>query len=271
MKVIAVFNQAGGVGKTTTTRDLAYEAAQLGMRILAVDADPQATLTDYLGVSAATVAHEDTFWNEVADGGTKPKTLETFGLRLGAASRQFTLADQKRIEAKRDDFLLRDALDWFEPEIDAALIDCPPGFVELTYQALGAADEILIPVHCEMKSVNGLASILAKIEEANKKRRLRAKLRIAGVVPTLFEKDNAQHRALLDEVSDFARRQALCPVFPCIPRLRTISNAGAWQKPLRVVRSDFSANEVLCQIAKSVFGEKRKAKAAGGARRAART
>lgn len=255
MKIIAVYNRSGGVAKTTTTRDLASEFASLGHRVLVVDADPQATLTDYLGLSGKTIPHEDTFWFRMAERlEGKPVTHEVFGLRLGAASKTKTNSDQIDIGHKRDEEILRDVLLQFKDEIDIVLIDCPPGLGELTYQALAAADEILLPVQCESKSVNGLASILSEINDVNQKRRYREKLRVAGILPTMFERDAAEHRGYLQVVEDFAKHQLSCPVFPPVPRMRTISSAGAMQMPLRKFKASNPVNDLLKQVATRITG-----------------
>lgn len=253
MKIISVYNRSGGVAKTTSTRDIAAEIAALGMSVLLVDADPQATLTDYLGISGQTIPHEQTFWFGMAERLAKrPQTHDAFGMMLGAASKMKTHHDQQDIERKRDDEILRDSLLQFENEVDYVLIDCPPGLVELTHQALAAADEILIPVQCESKSVNGLASILREIDEVNQKRRYRDKLKIAGILPTLFEKESAEHRGLLEVVRDFGSRKLNCPVFPPVSRMLTISSAGAMKMPLRVYRPNHPVNTILQTVASTI-------------------
>lgn len=257
MKTIAVYNHSGGVGKTTTTRDLSAELRELGYRVLVIDADPQSTLSYYFGYSPDLVTPETVFWNGLAARvDKKPHVASAHGVSIGLAMTDQLLKDQRDLAMTRDEEILLDYLAMFAEETDFVLIDCPPGLIDLTYQALAAADELLIPCQCEAKSVLGLTSILREFEAVNRRRRHRAKLRIAGLLPTLYDKQSAEHRRFLAELKDFGQKVLGCPVFPPVPFLRTVSTAGMAQTPLRDFKPSCSALDSYREVALSISGKK---------------
>lgn len=253
MKTIAVYNHSGGVGKTTTTRDLSAELRHLGYRVLVIDADPQSTLSYYFGFTPDKMNAEQVFWYDMAARNqNKPQTQSAYGIQVGISMTDQLLKDQRDIAMTRDEEILHDYLQMFEDEIDFALIDCPPGLIELTFQALAAADELLIPVQCESKSVFGLTTIFKEFQAVNRRRRHRAKLKISGLLPTLYDKTSAEHRRFLGELQQFGANILHCPVFSPIPFLRTVSTAGMAQMPLRDFRSSCPALKSLREVAVSL-------------------
>jgi chromosome partitioning protein len=180
-RVIAIFNQAGGVGKSSLTRDLGYQLANKRRRVLLVDADPQASLTEFLGINTqdldrsifeAIIHQEEPPIHRVHKMDLIPATIDL-------ASADFLLNAEIGRELR-----LREALKPLRERYDFILIDSPPSLGNISINVLVAADEILIPVQCEVKALRGTKHLFSTIEKV---RMLNPGLRIAGVVPTLLD------------------------------------------------------------------------------------
>ena len=183
-RVIAVVNQKGGVGKTTTAVNLTAALAQVGQRVLLCDFDPQANATSGLGVNKKAVSHTvyDMIINDVS---TEKCVVSTkFGsvIPSGAALAGATV---ELIGLDRREYRLKACLDTLKDRFDWIFIDCPPSLELLTLNALCAADGILIPVQCEYYALEGLSDLMATLRAV--KRRLNPKLEIFGVLMTMFD------------------------------------------------------------------------------------
>jgi chromosome partitioning protein len=181
-RVIAIFNQAGGVGKTTVARDLGFELSSRGSRVLLVDADPQASLTEFMGIDASTV--ETSLFDALLQGAPAP-VVRVHGMGLIPASIDLAAADFLLAAEIGRELKLRQALEPLRDSYDFILIDSPPSLGNISINVLVAADDILIPVQCEVKALRGTRHLFETIDKV---RGLNPTLRIAGVVPTLLDR-----------------------------------------------------------------------------------
>ena len=183
-RIIAVVNQKGGVGKTTTAVNLTAALNDLGLRVLLCDFDPQANATSGLGVDKNKLRHSvyDVTINGVP---TRDAIVKTkFGDVLPAAS-DLAGAGVELIDADNREHQLERALNEVKDEYDVIFIDCPPSLELLTLNGLCAADSILVPVQCEYYALEGLSDLMSTLRMV--KRKLNPKLEIFGVALTMFD------------------------------------------------------------------------------------
>ncbi len=183
-RIIAVVNQKGGVGKTTTAVNLTAALAQSGQRVLLCDFDPQANATSGLGVNKKSVSHTvyDMIINDVPPEKCVVSTKYGSVIPSGAALAGATV---ELIGLERREYRLKQCLDQLKAQFDWIFIDCPPSLELLTLNALCAADGILIPVQCEYYALEGLSDLMATLRAV--KRRLNPSLEIFGVLMTMFD------------------------------------------------------------------------------------
>ncbi len=197
--VTAVVNQKGGVGKTTSTFNVAVGLHQLGRRVLMVDLDPQASLSASAGIP---VAHLKTsVYQALLDETVDPLAVirETLsGVDILPATIDLAAAEVELVSVTLRELVLRDLLAKVRPRYDHVLIDCPPSLGLLTINALAAADQVLIPLECEFLATRGLTLLMQTLDKVRS--RLNRDLRIAGIVPTMFDGRTTHAKEILAEL-----------------------------------------------------------------------
>ncbi len=186
-QIIAIANQKGGVGKTTTTINLSAALAEKGRRVLAVDLDPQASLSYGLGVQADMLSR--TIYNALVEPepGVAAGLVQTVrpGIDLLPANIDLAAAEIELISAFSRESILKDVLARLAPHYDFTLIDCGPNLGLLTINALTAADGVLVPMQCEYFALRGLSSLLRTVRRVQA--RLNPSLTIIGILGTMYQ------------------------------------------------------------------------------------
>jgi chromosome partitioning protein len=197
MNILAISNQKGGVGKTTTAISLAAALAETGSRVLLIDLDPQGNATSGLGFGKDQPL--SVYGVLVRDEPLAQAVQRTVvdGLDLLPSSPEMTGAEVELVPLMAREFRLREALGR-ERGYDTILIDCPPSLGLLTVNALAAADAVLVPVQCEYYALEGLAQLLATIDAV--RQRLNAKLEVLAIVLTMEDRRNRLSMQVTEEV-----------------------------------------------------------------------
>lgn len=191
-RILAVANQKGGVGKTTTAINLAAALVELGNRVLVVDIDPQGNASTGLGITAK--SRKLTTYDLLVEGeplDAIARKTATEGLLVAPATTDLSSADLEMVSNERRSYLLHDALRGPEAarmKLDYILIDCPPSLSLLTVNALVAADAVLIPLQAEFFALEGLSQLMLTIRDV--RQTANPRLRIEGVVLTMYDHRN---------------------------------------------------------------------------------
>ncbi len=221
-RILAVANQKGGVAKTTTVASLGAAFAEHGLRVLLVDLDPQACLTFSLGLDPEEVepSVHDVLLGRVPVAGATVAAAD--GLDLLPSTIDLAGAEAALLPRPGREYVLRTALEEVAGAYDVVVLDCSPSLGVLTLNALTAADEVLVPLQCEMLSHRGVGQLLDTV--ADVQRILNRGLVVRGVLPTMFDARTTHARAVLADVSE---RYGLPVLEPPIPRSVRFAEAPA--------------------------------------------
>ncbi len=221
-RTIAVANQKGGVAKTTTVASLGSALAERGRKVLLVDLDPQSCLTFSLGLDpdAVELSVHDVLLGRVGASMAIQPTED--GVDLVPATIELAGTEAQLLSRPGREYVLRSALEEVSAAYDVVLLDCSPSLGVLTLNALTAADELIIPLQCEMLSHRGVGQLLDTV--ADVQRILNPNLRVLGVLPTMFDGRTNHARAVLADVSE---RYGLAVLEPAIPKSVRFAEAPA--------------------------------------------
>ncbi len=245
-RIIAVFNQAGGVAKTTLTQNLGYHLAQLGHRVLLIDMDPQASLTIFMGLVPREL--EQTVHSAIVEEQPLPIHEGIYGMDLAPANISLSTAEMQLVSASMRDFRLKEAIEPIEDDYDFILIDCPPSLGLLSYISLVAATHVLVPLETHFKAFEGTGELLKTV--ATVRNKPNRKLQIAGFVPTKYDARNSQDTRTLAAITEQLALAGM--VFAPIPRSTAFVDASEERMPLAVYEPKHPSVEVLKKIAVSL-------------------
>ncbi|NQX46673.1 ParA family protein [Paenibacillus tritici] len=248
-KIIAIANQKGGVGKTTTSVNLGAGMATLGKRVLLVDIDPQGNTTSGVGVNKADVANciYDILINEVDPQET---ILETRieGLHIIPATIQLAGAEIELVSTISRELKLKKALNAVKANYDYIIIDCPPSLGILTINSLTAADSVIIPIQCEYYALEGLSQLLNTVRLVQKN--LNPHLKIEGVLLTMLDARTNLGIQVIEEVKKYFQEKVYRTI---IPRNVRLSEAPSHGQSIITYDSRSKGAEVYLELAKEVI------------------
>lgn len=247
-RIIAIANQKGGVGKTTTAINLSACLAELGKRVLTIDTDPQGNTTSGLGVDKNNLENtiyelmigecsiEDCLLKEVI----KYLDLIPSNVNLAGAEIELIGVDEK-------EFILKNKLDRIKRRYDFIIIDCPPSLNTLTVNAMTTADSVIVPIQCEYYALEGLSQLINTINLV--KNRLNPRLKMEGVVFTMFDARTNLSLQVVENVKENLNQKIYKAIIPRNVRLAESPSHG---KPINMYDSKSSGAEGYRDLAKEV-------------------
>ena len=249
VRVIAVTNQKGGVGKTTTAINLSASLATYGKKILVIDADQQGNTTSGLGLDKNGM--ELTIYNMILGEATiadikQPTCVE--GLEIIPANISLTGAEIELIGKDEREFILKEELEKIKGEYDFIIIDCPPSLNLITINALTAADTVLVPIQCEYFALEGLEQLLHTINLV--KKRLNPYLEIEGIVFTMYD---ARTNLSLQVVEEVKRSLGSSVYRSIIPRNVRLGEAPSHGLPIHLYDPKSKGAESYALLAEEVI------------------
>ncbi|MCA1032300.1 AAA family ATPase [Bacillus timonensis] len=247
-KIIAIANQKGGVGKTTTSVNLGACLAYIGQRVLLVDIDPQGNATSGCGIEKAEVNQciYDVLVDDVeAKNVIKPTAVEN--LNIIPATIQLAGAEIELVPTISREVRLKRALEEVKDQYDFIVIDCPPSLGLLTINALTASDAVLIPVQCEYYALEGLSQLLNTVRLVQK--HLNTELMIDGVLLTMLDARTNLGIQVIDEVKKYFQDKVYKTI---IPRNVRLSEAPSHGEPIIIYDPKSRGAEVYLDLAKEV-------------------
>jgi chromosome partitioning protein len=239
-RIITLFNQSGGVAKTTLTHNLGYHLAANKRRVLLVDMDPQASLTNFMGVDPESL--EKTVYNAIIDEEplfVYPETIH--GLALAPTNINLSAAELLLPAATAREYRLSEAIAPIRDDYDFILIDCPPSLGILSILSLTAATHILVPIQCQFKSFLGTDLLLDTVTRVKKK--LNKELQIAGFIPTMLDSRTAQETRTLQAVEE--QLDKIGTIYPAIPKSIAFADASERRMPLAIYDKNHAAVKVM--------------------------
>lgn len=248
-KIIAVTNQKGGVGKTTTAVNTAAGIGKLGKKVLLVDIDPQGNATSGVGVDKRAVKASS--YNVIIDGvkaaeavvDTEYENLDLIPASMDLAAAEIELVDMEHREAK-----LKNALSLVKQSYDYIFIDCPPSLGLITTNAFCAADTLLVPIQPEYYALEGLSQLMSTVRKV--KRRYNQYLEIEGVLLTMYDGRLNLTQQVVEEVKKFFPRKVFTAV---IPRGVRLSEAPSYGMPIMYFDKSSKGASAYMELSKEII------------------
>lgn len=248
-RIIAIANQKGGVGKTTTSINLSSCLAETGKKILAIDLDPQGNTTSGLGVDKDDL--ENTVYELMLDECTIRESIhktEIENLTLIPSNVNLSGAEIELLGINDKEYILKNAVDYIRDDYDFIIIDCPPSLNMLTVNAMTTADTVLVPIQCEYYALEGISQLIHTIDLVQE--RLNPDLKMEGVVFTMYD----SRTNLSNEVVDNVKNNLHTTIYKTIiPRNVRLAEAPSHGLPINLYDSRSAGAESYRLLAKEVI------------------
>jgi chromosome partitioning protein len=259
-KSIAVANQKGGVGKTTTAVNLAAIIANWGDRVLLVDADPQGNATSGVGIQRGSFRrglYHSIVLDEPISAISLPTPIET--LQVVPSNKDLAGAEIELVDVEKREFRLKNALASVEANYDYIIIDCPPSLGLLTLNALTAARSLLVPIQCEYYALEGVTELFDTL--ARIRRLHNPGLMIEGLLLTMYDVRSNLSAAVAADLRDFYGLQVFQTV---IPRNVRLAEAPSYGKPIISYDAHSKGADAYSQLAREIVNESKSAGSGAG-------
>lgn len=248
-RIIAIANQKGGVGKTTTAINLSACLAEAGKKVLTMDLDPQGNMTSGLGVDKNEV--ENTIYELMLDEcSIKESMVDTVveGMKVIPSNVNLAGAEIELLGIPEKEYILKNAVDYIKEDYDFIIIDCPPSLNMLTINAMTTADTVLVPIQCEYYALEGLSQLMHTIDLVQQ--RLNPHLKIDGVVFTMYD----ARTNLSNQVVENVRANLDTKIYnTLIPRNIRLAEAPSYGLPIHMYDTRSAGAESYRSLAKEVM------------------
>ena len=248
-RTIAIANQKGGVGKTTTAINLSSCLAEAGQRVLTIDFDPQGNATSGLGLEKGQI--EDTVYEMMLGDCSFEDCLQREvqeDLDVLPSDSNLSGAEIELLDVENKEFVLKSHLDQVKNDYDFIIIDCPPSLSLLTLNALVAADTVLVPIQCEYYALEGLSQVLRTINIV--KRKMNPSLEMEGVVYTMYDARTNLSLEVVENVKNNLNEKIYKPI---IPRNVRLAEAPSHGMPINIYDSKSTGAESYRLLAAEVI------------------